>query len=75
MAAIGVIIGSFIYPPFGIILVPFILVFIAEMLVRKDPRHAGKVAIASLFAFLSSTFAKGVIQLFMIVWFFIEVIW
>ncbi|MFC0561131.1 DUF456 domain-containing protein [Halalkalibacter alkalisediminis] len=75
MAAIGVIIGSFIYPPFGLILVPFILVFIAEMMVSKDANHAGKVAIASLFAFLSSTFAKGVIQIVMIIWFFIEVIW
>lgn len=75
MAAIGVILGSFIYPPFGLILVPFLLVFVAEMVTSKDASHAVKVAIASLFAFLSSTFAKGIIQLVMIVWFFIEVIW
>lgn len=75
MAAIGVILGSFIYPPFGLILVPFILVFVAEMMASKNVNQAVKVAIASLFAFLSSTFAKGIIQFVMISWFFIEVIW
>ncbi|WP_227936989.1 DUF456 domain-containing protein [Alkalihalobacillus deserti] len=75
MAAIGVILGSFIYPPIGLIVVPFILVFVAEMIASKNANHAVKVAIASLFAFLSSTFAKFIIQLVMISWFFIEVIW
>ncbi|ARK32802.1 DUF456 domain-containing protein [Halalkalibacter krulwichiae] len=75
MAAVGVIVGSFVYPPFGLIIVPFILVFIAEMLTSKDPSHAAKVATASLFAFLSGTFAKAILQLVMVIWFFIEVIW
>ncbi|NEU30447.1 DUF456 domain-containing protein [bacterium LRH843] len=73
MAAIGVIVGSFIYPPFGIIMVPFVLVFVTELIARKDAAHASKVALASLFAFLSSTFAKAIVQLLMIVWFVIEV--
>ena len=74
MAAIGVIIGSFVYPPFGVILVPFILVFVTELISAKNMRHAFMVAIASLFAFLSSTFAKFIVQLLLIVWFVIEVV-
>jgi uncharacterized protein YqgC (DUF456 family) len=75
MAAIGVIIGSFVYPPFGLIFVPFILVFIAEMAASQNVSHAIKVAVASLLAFLSSTFAKAIIQMVMIIWFLIEVLW
>ncbi|WP_332692111.1 DUF456 domain-containing protein [Halalkalibacter lacteus] len=74
MAAIGVIVGSFVYPPFGLIFVPFILVFVTELINEKNPQYAGKVAVASLLAFLSSTFAKFIIQLVMVVWFFMEVV-
>jgi uncharacterized protein YqgC (DUF456 family) len=74
MAAIGVIVGSFVYPPFGLILVPFILVFVTELMNEKNAQQAMKVAIASLLAFLSSTFAKFIIQLVMVVWFLMEVV-
>ncbi len=73
VAVIGVIVGSFVFPPFGIIIVPFLLVFIVEWLQVKEMRHAGLVAFASLLAFLSSTFAKLLFQLFLICWFFLEV--
>ncbi|KGA96046.1 membrane protein [Alkalihalobacillus alcalophilus ATCC 27647 = CGMCC 1.3604] len=73
MAAIGVIVGSFIMPPFGIIFVPFILVFVTELISIQQPGHAFKVAIASLIAFLSSTVAKGLVQFIMIIWFIVEV--
>ncbi|KHF38771.1 DUF456 domain-containing protein [Halalkalibacter okhensis] len=75
MAAIGVIVGSFIYPPFGLIVVPFLLVFITEFASSQNGQHAFKVAVASLLAFLSSTFAKCMIQLILIIWFVIEVVW
>lgn len=73
-AAIGIIIGSFIYPPFGIIIVPFVLVFVVELILERDARHAAMVAVASLIAFLSSTFAKLIIQMLLIAWFFLEVL-
>ncbi|MCM3714223.1 DUF456 family protein [Alkalihalobacillus oceani] len=73
MAAVGVIVGSFVYPPFGIILVPFALVFVTELLSSKDAKHAGLVAVASFLAFLSSTLAKFIIQLLLIIWFTLEV--
>ncbi|GAE26852.1 hypothetical protein JCM9140_2956 [Halalkalibacter wakoensis JCM 9140] len=74
MAVIGVIIGSFVYPPFGLILVPFLLVFVTEFISSKKANHALKVATASLLAFLSSTFAKFMIQLLLLILFIVNII-
>ncbi|MBS4212939.1 DUF456 domain-containing protein [Neobacillus rhizophilus] len=65
-ATIGLIVGSFVIPPFGVIIVPFVLVLIVEMLQKKSFAESTKVAFATLIAFLSGTVAKGVIQLIMI---------
>ncbi|TGB05140.1 DUF456 domain-containing protein [Halobacillus salinus] len=73
LAAIGVIIGSFIIPPFGIIIVPFVLVIITELVQKRTTNEAMKAAIGSLLGFLSGTVAKIIIQLIMIVWFFLDI--
>ncbi|SER36890.1 hypothetical protein SAMN04487944_103211 [Gracilibacillus ureilyticus] len=73
MAAVGVIIGSFIIPPFGIIIVPFLLVFLTEIIQKKGADEALKAAFGSLLGFLSGTVAKIVIQIVMIVWFFLAI--
>ncbi|UOQ92957.1 DUF456 domain-containing protein [Halobacillus shinanisalinarum] len=72
-AAIGVIIGSFIVPPFGIILLPFLLVLIVELVQKRTTEDAFKASLGSLFGFLSGSLAKVVIQLVMIIWFFVEI--
>ncbi|MBN8234172.1 DUF456 domain-containing protein [Halobacillus kuroshimensis] len=72
-AAIGVIIGSFIIPPFGILVVPFVLVIIVELVQKRESQDAFKAAIGSLFGFLSGTAAKIVITLIMVIWFFIDI--
>ncbi|WP_226578062.1 DUF456 domain-containing protein [Halobacillus litoralis] len=72
-AAVGVIVGSFIIPPLGILIVPFVLVIIVELVQRRESKDALKAAIGSLFGFLSGTVAKIIIQLIMIVWFFIDI--
>jgi len=74
VALITTIIGSFIIPPFGIIVIPFISVFIAEYTQKKNVKDALKVAVATIIGFLSSTVAKGLIQMAMIIWFILEVI-
>ncbi|MFA9560592.1 DUF456 domain-containing protein [Evansella sp. AB-rgal1] len=74
MAIVGVIIGAFIMPPFGIIFVPFLAVVLTEMILEKDIELALKIGAASVVAFLSSTFAKLIIQVIMIGWFFIAVL-
>jgi uncharacterized protein YqgC (DUF456 family) len=73
-ATIGLIIGSFVYPPFGVIIVPFALVLVFEMMQKKTFKESFKVAFATLVAFLSGTFAKAVIQLLMIGIFVLDVI-
>jgi uncharacterized protein len=73
-ATIGLIIGSFIIPPFGVIIVPFALVLITEMMQKKPFQESIKVAFATLIAFLSGTFAKAIIQLIMVVVFVFDVI-
>ncbi|MDC3425723.1 DUF456 domain-containing protein [Aquibacillus sp. 3ASR75-11] len=72
-AAIGVIVGSFILPPFGIIIVPFAAVFIVELLQRKTSKDAWMASLGSLMGFLGGSIAKIVIQVIMIVWFLIEI--
>lgn len=73
-AAIAVIFGSFIIPPFGIIIVPFVVVFIIELLQKRTVQNAFRASIGSLIGFLGGALAKIVIQFIMIIWFFI-VLW
>lgn len=73
-ATVGLIVGSFIVPPFGVIIVPFLFVLIAELVQKKSFSDSMKVALATLIAFLSGTLAKAIIQLIMIVVFIIDVV-
>lgn len=73
IAAISVIIGSFIYPPFGIIILPFIAVLLVELRQDCSFKAALKASTGSLIGFLSGSFAEVFIQLVMIVWFFLNV--
>jgi uncharacterized protein YqgC (DUF456 family) len=72
VAVVAIIAGSFIIPPFGIIVVPFAAVLVTELIIQKNVKTAFLVAYATLIAFLSGTLAKIVIQLLMMSWFFIE---
>lgn len=73
-AVIATIVGSFIFPPFGLIIVPFIVVFLIELSQKKTVVESVKVASGTIVGFLSSTLAKVFIQLGMISWFLIEVL-
>ncbi|WP_099156528.1 DUF456 domain-containing protein [Virgibacillus ndiopensis] len=72
-AAIAVIIGSFVIPPFGILILPFIAVFVIELIQKRTAKEAIRASIGSLIGFLGGAVAKVVIQLIMIVWFFVVV--
>ena len=74
MAAVGVIIGCFVFPPFGIIIVPFILVFVSEIIQKSDISAALNASIGSLLGFLTSTIAKALIMIVMVIWCFIDII-
>lgn len=73
-AAVAVIFGSFIIPPFGIIILPFLVVFFIEILQSKTVGEAIRASIGSLLGFLGGALAKIVIQMIMIIWFFIVVL-
>lgn len=74
VAAVSVILGAFVYPPFGIIALPFVAVIIAEYWIQKDFSSALRAAVGTLIGFLSGKLAEGIIQVIMISWFFL-VIW
>lgn len=73
VASIAVLIGSFVYPPFGILILPFVAVLVVEMQQTRNFSAAFKAAVGSLIGFLSGKVAEGLIQLVMIGWFFLEV--
>lgn len=71
-ALIGVLVGAFVLPPFGVIIVPFIAVIIVEMLQSKNFAQAAKASFGSLVAFFSSAVMQAILMFVMIVWFFID---
>lgn len=73
IAALAIIVGAFIVPPFGILIVPFVAVIITEYIIEKDVRRAFMIGVATLIGLLSGTIAKFIIQLIMIIWFFLAV--
>lgn len=73
-AGVAVIIGSFIFPPFGILIVPFVTVFIIEIIQSRTIGESIRSSFGSFIGFLSGTFAKIVIQMIMIVWFLIVIL-
>ncbi len=65
-AMIGLIFGVFIWPPFGIILVPFLAVLIVELSQARTSKEAINSAVGSLIGFLSGMAIKVIVQLLMI---------
>ena len=73
VALIGVLVGCFVFPPFGIIIIPFVAVFAVELMQDFDVNKAFKASLGSIVAFLTSNIAKAIIMFIMIVCFFIDV--
>ncbi len=73
-AVAGLILGTILLGPLGIIIGPFLIVFLIAILEKKNSNDAFKIGIATLLAFFSSSIAKIFLQLLMILWFFIVVL-
>lgn len=72
-AVIAVMVGAFIYPPFGLIIIPFVVVFLIEIVQKRTPKEASLIALGAIAGFLSGVVAKLFIQIVMIAWFFIVI--
>lgn len=72
-AALGVIVGSFVLPPFGIIILPFIIVLLIELAQGQSVQLALKSSVGSVVGFLTGRLAQGALQAAMIIWFFITI--
>lgn len=73
-STIGLLIGPFVIPVAGILIGPFLGAVIAELIVKKRTfSEAVKSGIGSLVGFLTSTIVKAVIQIVMIIVFFMAI--
>lgn len=71
-AAAGIVLGIFVIPPIGMIVLPFLFVVLVELLVQKQSmERAVRAGFGSLVGFLGSAVVKVVLQLVMIIWFFL----
>ncbi|WP_425436705.1 DUF456 domain-containing protein [Paenibacillus donghaensis] len=73
-STIGIIIGPFVIPAFGLIIGPFLGAFIGELIAGSNASKAAKVGAGSMLGLLSSTVVKIVLQLIMVILFFIWIV-
>lgn len=73
VAAVAMLFGSIFLGPLGFIIAPFILIFLTEYWRSRNKKNSFKIALGSLLAFLTSTAARLGMQIFLMIWFFIEV--
>lgn len=70
-STIGIIVGPFLIPAFGLILGPFLGALIGELIAGSAFSKAVKVSFGSLLGLFSSTVVKIILQIAMVVLFFI----
>lgn len=72
-AIIGIIIGISLLGPVGIIIGPFVTVYIVGLIEKKSSEKALKVAFGTIVGFFSSAVVKLLLQSLMLIWFFLVV--
>ena len=73
-STIGLLVGPFIFPFLGILIGPFIGAISAELLVNKtNLKDSIKIGFGSVIGFTSSVITKTIIQILMLVYFFLVV--
>jgi uncharacterized protein len=74
-STIGLLVGPFVIPIFGIIIGPFLGAILAEIIVhRKSFNESLKIGVGSVIGFISSVITKSIIQILMIVYFLIVIL-
>ena len=72
-SAIGLVIGLFFFPPFGILIGPMLGAFIGEIIDGKSANNAIRPAFGSFIGFLSSIFLRFGLSVVMAYYFVVEV--
>lgn len=72
-SAIGLVIGLFFFPPFGIIIGPMFGAFVGEIIDGKTTNNAIRPAFGSFIGFLSSIFLRFALSIVMAYYFVMEV--
>lgn len=72
-SAIGVIFGIFLFPPWGIIILPFLAAYLVELINNKDHKGALKAATGSFIGFLTGTAIKLIASISMLYYYLVEV--
>jgi uncharacterized protein len=74
-STIGLLVGPFVIPFLGILIGPFIGAIAAEVLVnKKNLKDSIKIGFGSVVGFISSVITKSIIQILMLVYFFLVVL-
>jgi uncharacterized protein len=73
-ATIGLLIGLFFFPPFGLIVGPFAGALLAELFAGKSSEMALKSALGSFVGFLAGTAMKLAVSVVM-AWYFVINLW
>ena len=63
---IGVILGMFFFPPFGIVLGAFLGAFLGALMDNKEQKQAISIALGALLGFLCGTFLKLIYSVYII---------
>lgn len=71
---IGLVVGLFVFPPFGIILFPFTGAVVGELIAGKDTGQALKAGFGSFVGFLAGTILKLIVSGMMTWYFFSKII-
>lgn len=72
-ASLGLLIGVITFPPFGIIIGPFLGALLGETIHGSSVEKSVHVSIGSLIGVLGGIFIKLIFVVAMIVWFFIQI--
>ncbi|HEY4551697.1 MAG TPA: DUF456 family protein [Bacillaceae bacterium] len=74
-SAIGILAGPFVIPAFGILIGPFLGAIAGEMIVNRTPfKKSVVIGLGSVAGFIGSVIAKAIIQVIMVVYFFMAVL-
>ncbi len=72
-AILGILVGPLLFGPIGVVIGPFLLVLVVEIIRGVPWKQATQIGFASIIGLLGGSLLKAIIHLLMIVIFFFKV--